>query len=510
LNQTSNLSSNESSVLPLEVLNQTSNLSSNESSIVSSEGLSPNSNLSSNESSVLPLEALNPNGDIASPPEHSLSSTESSIVSSEALSPNSENALPSKHSSSNNQLSITDPMISIPPSKMNVHYHEMWNHSTSTIDIPDVYKNPFNLTFMNKKGEPIHTLTSLEILQKVLHGREYGEVFAEVEDYMEALKANSTEEPLAVPSCLAPDLKATRKLADRIVKVRNRKKKSKDNSAWAMSLPVLNVGFPKVGSNTLNDYFNCIGLNSRHQQNGKEMFQKLSRGEGIYGSKKPKGFSRIKAFTQLDFNVEIGYYPQVSLLDELHEEHPDSTFVLNFRPIADWIYSTKEWYGMALRFAEFSMPGLILTPKQLERHKKIRAFKRSKEIQANRTIPVGEAKRKLKPRVIPLTDTQLAKWWCGHVLHLREYVEEYPSHDLIELDLYDNDGTEALLYDLFQADRRNYGESDDDADETTTLPHNKRKKCWEKKNTLEEMKRKRSEEKAQPKFDVEQMKTDEK
>jgi len=31
----------------------------------------------------------------------------------------------------------TTSMESIPPSKMTVHYHEMWNHTTSTIDIPE-------------------------------------------------------------------------------------------------------------------------------------------------------------------------------------------------------------------------------------------------------------------------------------------------------------------------------------------------------------------------------------
>jgi len=46
----------------------------------------------------------------------------------------------------------------------------------------------------------------------------------------------------------------------------------------------------------------------------------------------------------------------------------------------------------------------------------------------------------------------MAKWWCGHVLHIREYVKEYPSHALIELDLYDMEGSISLLYDLLKAD----------------------------------------------------------
>ena len=64
---------------------------------------------------------------------------------------------------------------------------------------------------------------------------------------------------------------------------------------------------------------------------------------------------------------------------------------------------------------------------------------------------VSKSNKKLK-----LTNTQVAKWWCGHVLHIREYVQEYPSHSLIELDLYDTNGTERLLYDLIQVDTNAY------------------------------------------------------
>ena len=59
----------------------------------------------------------------------------------------------------------------------------------------------------------------------------------------------------------------------------------------------------------------------------------------------------------------------------------------------------------------------------------------------------GESKN-----LVTLTNTQVAKWWCGHVLHIREYVKEYLSHSLIELDLYNTNGTESLLYDLIQVD----------------------------------------------------------
>merc|ERR1711957_981408 len=92
------------------------------------------------------------------------------------------------------------------------------------------------------------------------------------------------------------------------------------------------------------------------------------------------------------------------------------------------------------------MPGLVLTPKQ-------RA-----ELEAHQ-LRITNMKHQIGEQLgqhITIKDVQLAKWWCGHVLHIREYVKEYPSHSLIELDLYDTNETESLLYHLFQADTNAY------------------------------------------------------
>ena len=150
-----------------------------------------------------------------------------------------------------NVTTTTTSMESIPPSKVTVHYHEMWNHTTSTIDIPEKYKNPFNF-------DAPPPLTSLEILQNVLHGDKYQAEFEAVEVYMEAIQnANARTKKKAtatasIPSCLAPDLAATRELANQVVEARrnrstkrNTKQKQKRNDRWpyeelVLPLPVLN------------------------------------------------------------------------------------------------------------------------------------------------------------------------------------------------------------------------------------------------------------------------------
>lgn len=155
---------------------------------------------------------------------------------------------------------ILEGVISIPPSKMAVHYYEMWNHTNSTIEIPEEYQNPFDTLVEDENGNWKRPLTSLEILQKVLRDDKFKADFDAVETYIQ----NNQTGP--VPSCLAPDLAATRDLANEVVsarrqrdsqqtpkdrqrrnKIRKKKKRgtARANEMWPyeelmLSLPVLN------------------------------------------------------------------------------------------------------------------------------------------------------------------------------------------------------------------------------------------------------------------------------
>jgi hypothetical protein len=115
----------------------------------------------------------------------------------------------------------------IPPSRMGTKYHEMWDLSTSTIDIPDEYRNPFNTTIGGEQGSGSERLPrpSLKILEEVIHGEKYRAEFEAVEAYMEATDperkpTNGTTTAVSPPSCLVPDLQATRDLARRTVELR--------------------------------------------------------------------------------------------------------------------------------------------------------------------------------------------------------------------------------------------------------------------------------------------------
>ena len=122
---------------------------------------------------------------------------------------------------------------------------------------------------------------------------------------------------------------------------------SRNKDMWPLAelmlpLPILNVGFPKVGTTTLMRYLRCTGLKVSHEQEGKDMVQNLANNRSLFENKK---WSDMHAYAQLDRDTGPGYFPQISLLDELHELEPDSTFVLLSRPIADWVHSTKNFDG---------------------------------------------------------------------------------------------------------------------------------------------------------------------
>ena len=109
--------------------------------------------------------------------------------------------------------------ISILPSKMKVKYHEMWNHTSNTIDVPEQYKYPFGRFRVDNHvvgdGKGPMRMTSLEILQSVLHdsAKEHQNEYLAVDDYITGRKNT-------IPKCLLPDIQATRKLANEIMKER--------------------------------------------------------------------------------------------------------------------------------------------------------------------------------------------------------------------------------------------------------------------------------------------------
>jgi hypothetical protein len=255
------------------------------------------------------------------------------------------------------------------------------------------------------------------------------------------------------------------------------RQRSKKRLATNATYPVLHVGLPLVGNEFLKTFFrSCMGLQATSKKVtggglvGKKMMEAVHAGvppiSGYFGHGR-------SAFLQLDYtqvlpntasskfeqivaddNAEEGRalplsaFPQIQLLDEIHEDVPHSTFILPFRstvktrtnssaaaPIQGWIDLAQKFHNFTERWASMEdIPGLILTEDQ----------KHARQNKKNR--------RPDEP-MLPLNDDQLSDWWCVHVQHIREFVETYPSHTLLEINLLDHDETTSTLLSAFpQAD----------------------------------------------------------
>jgi hypothetical protein len=131
------------------------------------------------------------------------------------------------------------------------------------------------------------------------------------------------------------------------------------------------------------------------------------------------------------FETSVNFFgfPQLSLLEEIHQESSQATFIINFRPIHDWIESVEEWSALLLRFSICHLPNLPFdVPSRLLVNQKKNG---------NRTAKV-------------VVDQMMIQFFCSHVIHLRNFVNQHPSHTLIELDLYDSNKTQYVLDMIFQ------------------------------------------------------------
>ena len=171
----------------------------------------------------------------------------------------------------------------IPPSEMERSYAKMWNHGTSTIDVPEEYKTPFDEWVTDETGKRRRPLTSLEILQEVLHGTRYRADLDKLEAY---LGRNDTSQPaiLDLPRCLVPNTASTRALADTVVEARRqtpeRQPRPKDQKQskhqWpydelALPLPILNGAYanrtrcPRPDQHALYSHTHCPLLATNRQ-----------------------------------------------------------------------------------------------------------------------------------------------------------------------------------------------------------------------------------------------------
>lgn len=210
--------------------------------------------------------------------------------------------------------------------------------------------------------------------------------------------------------------------------------------------PYLNMGMPRVGTNSLYQFFLCGGYKAnlwrteRHGHTGLCMRDAQKQGHPILescsswwsGSKaelennlsKPsdQDDQQADAFIQMDVAIDENkcLFPQMQFLDQLHEEAPNATFILMFQPVRKWAHDLVDWNptsetfrgkSFAERLQDCDLPGL----------------------------PYGTGG----------TIEELEQWFCDHVTRVRQFVADHPSHKLIELDIRDDYTNTKVMSQLF-------------------------------------------------------------
>ncbi|EED90068.1 predicted protein [Thalassiosira pseudonana CCMP1335] len=169
--------------------------------------------------------------------------------------------------------------------------------------------------------------------------------------------------------------------------------------------PFINVGMPKMGSTSLHSFFCCGNYTSSHWEcgKGKGLCADCMKRAVVKDTPPLRSCGNFDSWMQMDRDV---FFPQIEMLNEIHNEAPNATYVLTFRDMNAWNNSLHHWIGgknKSISFAE-------------------------RLTQANITgLPSGKGSNV----------DDLAEFFCNHVINIRNFVAEHPSHALVEIEMTD-------------------------------------------------------------------------
>jgi hypothetical protein len=183
--------------------------------------------------------------------------------------------------------------------------------------------------------------------------------------------------------------------------------------------PILNMGMPKCGSTSLFTFLYCAEYAVSHFF----CVDKWSCASCMYANSRSgnpplQNCGNWDAYTQLDSEgLHSCFFPQAELLEEIHDESPDATFVLTFRNVDHWIASVKKWKQASDHPPMNELLDMCYVPGK----------------------PVGKGSE----------DEELRHFFCSQVQRVRDFVDSHPTHTLIEIDIEDPN-TAQIMADIFQ------------------------------------------------------------
>jgi len=211
--------------------------------------------------------------------------------------------------------------------------------------------------------------------------------------------------------------------------------------AAKVPLPALNLGMPKCGSTSQQEFFLCAHYKASHSVLRDGSNQGLCMRDAAR-TKVPVLEACTKgadALTEMNAESAFGiaykqgplftsnerrddcFFPQLSLLQEMHDDDPNATFILPFRSVTSWVDSVMNWGNDGFGIKEIQACDLPNLPRGLP----------------DSTRP--------KEEIV----VEMEQFICSHVIYIRNFVKAHPNHALIEYDLYDKSTTGKVLGSLF-------------------------------------------------------------
>lgn len=243
-------------------------------------------------------------------------------------------------------------------------------------------------------------------------------------------------------------------------------------------LPIIFMGLPHSGSLALHGYFECQGFLSRHYCCGRNSSQiqfpcqsatasppqTSTCGECVLNNMKYKrppfdgcqsGATQTHVQVWASFDIETRdqwFLPQYFAIGLLHQFYPNATWILNQRSDSRaWAESILHWHSKTQRI--FSSYGLPLYP-----HPMTDPPNATSKVTTNQVLQ--DMERVLQERLYNQTDhwrkrDLLQNIYENHTRTIRKWAQQYPSHQLVEINVDTDDPDSVLREVLLRLSKQN-------------------------------------------------------
>ena len=113
------------------------------------------------------------------------------------------------------------------------------------------------------------------------------------------------------------------------------------------SLPLINLGFPKMGTSSIHSFFGCAGLSSAHWHCSKgQLCAECVKDSVSAGAPPLEKCGGSDVYSELD---SAEYFPQIENLESLVRDYQNATFLLTFRSMSKWYHSVTNFHPSPLQ-----------------------------------------------------------------------------------------------------------------------------------------------------------------